>query len=215
MVASIDARQVVALLALPQGPISLELLRLHIATRPACRVIGVVTAAGVPGLEADEMVLLVVACDAGRWRGTVLCQRAGVAGYVVEGVSVIPEREPYVYASAAPASPFAHKPDRPTHGPSIPADEPGVSSPEPYVLGAASQLSASEPYAGDAAPVWTYLDYRAVVWADDGARRYRVERRDPATESWHPSEDWQTGLWPDTAGGVIDCLLWLKQKGRL
>ena len=116
-------------------------------------------------LEADEMVVLAVACRPKRWRAMVHCQRVGASGYLVEGVSVLPERD-----------------------------------------GAAAYRL----------PVWTYLNYRAVAWTEaaDGPR-YRVEWRDPVAEVWCPAEDWESGLWPDTVGGVVDCLLWLKQKAML
>lgn len=165
-IADLDAASVVSALDLPSGPVALEALRRRLEAHPDWAIDGMATADGVPGLEADEIVLLFVTYRPGPCRGSVLCQRVGRATYVVEGISLIPTEEP---------------------------PSPGVK-----------------------APVWTYQDYRVVVWSDESHRpHYGVEQRDGAGGGWRRAEDWAAQPHPDSIGGVLDCLLWLKQKGQL
>ncbi len=161
-----DAERVMAGLALLAGPVRLDTLRRLLEAHPDVTVDGMATTAGVPGLDADEIVLLSLTYQPGDYRGAMTCQRVGREAYMVDGVSVVPVRE-------------------------RPGREAGM-------------------------PVWSCQNYRVVAHADpSGVPHYGVEERDRLTGAWGRAAEWETRLHPDTIGGVVDCLLWLRQKGKL
>ncbi len=70
------------------------------------------------------------------------------------------------------------------------------------------------------APLWTYRRHRVVSWVGrDGQTHYAVEEAittgDGNSQGWRTAEEWDTRIRPDAVGGVIDCLLWIQQKGQL
>lgn len=85
-----------------------------------------------------------------------------------------------------------------------------------YVVDGVSVIPAQSLDAASVA-LWAYRDYRVRAWVGaDGRAHYAVEQRDAATAvGWRTADEWDTRFRPDSLGGVIDCLLWLRQKGKL